>query len=324
MSNNLRLSFAAGDYELVRPLKEGIVRADGIELTVLTGDSRERHWRMARNAEYDVCEFNVFAYMIARDQGVPLSAIPVFLHRRFRHGFVFVNPASGITEPKQLIGKRIGTTNFQPAGNMWIRGILEEEYGVPHRSITWLTERDEDFDFAVPADLRIERIGRDQDLEEMLLTGELDALISPEIPRALLAGDDRIRRLFADYKDVEIAYYRRTGLFPIMHVTVIRQDILDRDPWVAASLLKAFTEAKQSAYRRVANPRVVPLAWFSAALEEQIALLGRDPWAFGLGEANRRNLETIQRYALMQGVIRKALPLSELFAYADVSGLRQG
>jgi 4,5-dihydroxyphthalate decarboxylase len=144
----LRLTFAAGDYEIVKPIKEGLVDVDGIELVMLTGiGSRERHWRMARRAEFDLCETNVGAYFMARDQGEPLSALPVFLHRRFRHGFIFVNTSAGIREPKDLIGKRIGGTNFQPAGCLWMRGVLEEHYGVPHKSITWVVDREEDVQF---------------------------------------------------------------------------------------------------------------------------------------------------------------------------------
>src|ERR1044071_5667053 len=127
----LRLTIATGDYDIIRPLKEGLVEAAGIELIFLTDmGPRERHWRLARKTEFDICEENVGAYFIARDQGGHgLTAIPVFMHRRFRHGFVFINTKAGIKEPKDLIGKKIGGTNFMPAGNIWMRGILEEYYG---------------------------------------------------------------------------------------------------------------------------------------------------------------------------------------------------
>jgi len=139
MSERLRLTVACGDYEIVRAIKEGAVKPDGLDLVLLTGmGPRERHWRMARHAEFDVCEANVGAYFMERDHGAPLTAIPVFMHRRFRHGFLFVNPKAGIREPKDLIGKKIGGTNFQPASNIWMRGILEEEYGLPHRQVTWV------------------------------------------------------------------------------------------------------------------------------------------------------------------------------------------
>ena len=297
MARKLRLSVACGDYEIVRALKEGTVEADGIELVMLTDmGPRERHWRMARKAEFDVCETNVGAYFMERDQGAPLAAIPVFLHRRFRHGFLFVDDAGGIRAPKDLIGKAVGGTNFQPASNIWMRGILEDEYGLPHRQVTWVVERSEDVAFAPPKDLRIEMIAPGKRLDEMLAQGEIAALLSPELPRLFLQGDKRIVRLFPNYKEIELAYFRRTGIFPIMHVTTIKQEIVEKYPWVSTNLVKAFEQAKQIAYRRIANPRVVPLAWVRTALEEQEAVLGRDPWAYGLTPANRKNLETVLRY----------------------------
>ena len=318
MSKKLELSFACGDYEITRPLAEGAVKPDGIELTVLTGaGSRERHWRMARGNAYDICEFNACAYFMARDRGVPWTAIPVFTHRRFRHGFVFINTSKGIKQPPDLIGRRVGGTNFQPAGNIWARGILEEFFGVPHKKLAWITEREEDIEFDAPPGLKIERIPRGKSLDDMLAAGELDAMISPSFPRPFLQGDKRIARLFPNYKEVEIEYFRTTGIFPIMHVTVVRRDIVEAHPWVPASLVRAFDEAKRIAYERVRNPRVVPLAWFSAAWEEQNEILGRDPWAYGLGAANRKNLETAIRYTHQQGLIRREIPLAELFVNTD-------
>jgi 4,5-dihydroxyphthalate decarboxylase len=360
MAERLKLTVACGDYEIVRALKEGSVKADGIDLVMLTGmGPRERHWRMARKAEFDICEANVGAYFMERDHGaapaseasgqrgnsivrahsasedareraddtrpepdssarVPLTAIPVFLHRRFRHGFLFVNAAAGIREPKDLIGKKVGGTNFQPASNIWMRGILEEEYGLPHRQVTWMVERSEDVAFAPPKDLRIEMIAPGKRLDVMLAAGEISAMLSPELPRLFLAGDKRIVRLFANYKDIELAYFRKTGIFPIMHVTTIRQEIVDKYPWVPTNLVKAFEEAKTIAYRRIANPRMVPIAWVRTALEEQEEVLGPDPWAYGLTPANRKNLETVLRYTHQQGMISRMLPLDALFADTDL------
>jgi 4,5-dihydroxyphthalate decarboxylase len=336
MAGKLKLTVACGDYEIVRALKEGAVEADGLELVMLTGmGPRERHWRMARRAEFDVCEANVGAYFMERDQGAgpaseaggqrgnstvraPLTAIPVFLHRRFRHGFLFVNAAAGIRAPKDLIGKTVGGTNFQPASNIWMRGILQEEYGLPHRQVTWMVERSEDVAFTPPKDLRIEMIAPGKKLDLMLAEGEIPAMLSPELPRLFRAGDKRIVRLFPDYKEIELAYFRRTGIFPIMHVTTIKQEIVDKFPWVPTNLTKAFEAAKAIAYQRIANPRVVPLAWVRTALEEQEELLGRDPWAYGLTPANRKNLETVLRYTFEQGMISKMLPLDALFADTDL------
>src|SRR4029077_2947500 len=336
MAEKLRLTVACGDYEIVRALKEGAVTADGLDLVMLTDmGPRERHWRMARRAEFDVCEANVGAYFMERDQGAalaseasgqrgnsivraPLTAIPVFLHRRFRHGFLFVNAAAGIRAPKDLIGKKVGGTNFQPASSIWMRGILQDEYGLPHRQVTWVVERSEDVAFTPPKDLRIEMIAPGKRLDRMLAAGEIAAMLSPELPRLFLEGDKRIVRLFPDYKEIELAYFRRTGIFPIMHVTTIRQEIVDKYPWVATNLVKAFEAAKQIAYRRIANPRMVPIAWVRSALEEQEAVLGPDPWAYGLTPANRKNLETVLRYTFQQGMISRMPSLDTLFADTDL------
>lgn len=318
MASRITLSMAIGDYEIIRALKEGAVAVDGLNLIVLTGHGpRERHWRMARNREFDVCEFNVGAYLMSRDRGEPLAAIPVFLHRRFRHGFAFINVNSGIKTPGDLIGKRIGGTNFQPAGNIWLRGILEERYGVPHKEVTWVVDRKEDVEFAPPPDLRIEMIPPDKSMDTMLAEGEIPAMINPYIPEPIVHGDKRVQRLFPDYKAVEREYFQETGIFPIMHVTVIKQEIVERHPWVPASLVKAFEKAKQIAYRRVANPRITPLAWVRTAYEEERKLLGSDPWAYGLGESNRLNLATIMRYCHQQGLIRRPTTVDELFIDTD-------
>jgi 4,5-dihydroxyphthalate decarboxylase len=319
MTAKLRLTVACGDYEIVRALKEGAVTADGIELVMLTGmGPRERHWRMARKAEFDVCEANVGAYFMERDHGAPLTAIPVFLHRRFRHGFLFVNATSGIRAPKDLIGRKVGGTNFQPASNIWMRGILEDEHALPHRQVTWMVERSEDVAFTAPKDLRIEMIASGKKLDEMLATGELDALLSPDLPRLFLRGDKRITRMFPRYKEMEIDYFRRTGIFPIMHVTTLKREIVDKYPWAATNLVKAFEEAKNIAYRRIANPRMVPIAWVRAALEEQEEVLGHDPWAYGLDAANRKSLSTVLRYTFEQGMIARMPALDELFEDTDL------
>ena len=328
--SKLKLTVACGDYEIVRALREGTVQADGIELIMLTGmGSRERHWRMARKTEFDVCEINIGGFYMERaglseNSGEALTAIPVFLHRRFRHGFVFVKANSGIETPKDLIGKKIGGTNFQPASNIWMRGILEEYYGVPHRQCTWVVEREEDVEFNPPKDLRLEMVAPGRRLDVMLAEGEIPAMLSPDIPRLFREGDKRIVRLFADYKDIEIEFFKQTGIFPIMHVTVIRQEIADKYPWLATNLTKAFGEAKELAYQRIANPRVVPLAWIRTAWEEQLEMLGADPWAYGLGEANRKNLETVLRYCHQQGLITRMMKLEDLFADTDLGDAAGG
>ncbi|MBT5838824.1 MAG: ABC transporter substrate-binding protein [Rhodospirillaceae bacterium] len=310
----VKIKALTGQYEIVRALREGEVEVEGIDLEFLSfPGTRDIHVPEIREAA-DLGEFNAGAYMGNKCRGHALTALPIFLHRRFRHGFVFINKSKGIESPKDLIGKRIGGTNFAPAGNLWARGILENDYGVPHSSITWVTERDEDGDFEYHSDLKVERIGKDQDLDDMLANGDLDAIISPNVARGITEGDARIGRLWPNYKDVEIAYYKATGIFPIMHVTTIRQEIVDEHPWVVDSLIKAFDEAKKIAYRRLTNPRIVPLAFYRTAWEEERALLGDDPWEYGLSDANRKNLETLIGYVHQQGLTDRRMTIEELFA----------
>lgn len=314
MAKKLKLTLLTGQYEIVRALNEGAVEPEGIELVIPKfPGTRELHIHMARQ-EHDIGEYNAGAYMAGKSRGWPLTALPVFLHRRFRHGFIFINKSKKIEKPTDLIGKRIGGTNFAPAGNLWVRGILENDYGVPHRSITWVTERDEDGEFDYHDELKIERIGPNDDLDDMLAAGELDAIISPDVARGIREGDPRIGRLFPDYKEVEKQYYKDSGIFPIMHVTTIRQSIVDQHPWVIDSLMDAFEKAKQIAYKRLVNPRVVPLAWYQTAWEEERALLGQDPWEYGLSEVNRKNLELLIGYVHQQGLTERRITIEELFA----------
>lgn len=321
MSKKLHLTLACGDYEIIRALKEGTVQPDGIELTVLTHMiSSVRHWRMIRNREFDIAELSMSNYLRAKFTGLPFIAIPVFLHRRFRHGFVFINTNLGIQKPADLIGRKVGLRNYQVTNNLWVRGILEHEYGVPHRKILWYKEDEEEVEFTPPQDLKLEWVPRGKSVEGMLLEGELDAVIHPDILQPILDRDPRVGRLFENYKELEVEYFKRTGIFPIMHTTAIRQEIVEKYPWVPLNLSQAFQRAKEAAYKRMENPRVVPLAWFRHALEEQEATIGKDPWAYGLDEPNRKNLATLMQYSYEQGLIGRLMPLEELFIHPSPKG----
>jgi len=314
MSRKLHLTLACGDYESIRALKHGTVKPDGIELTVLTDMTSDvRHWRMIRNREFDIAELSMSNYLTAKYIGLPFVAIPVFLHRRFRHGFTFLNASKGIRKPTDLIGRRVGLRNFQATTNLWIRGILEHEHQVPHRSLQWFTQDEEEVEWTPPAGLNIQRVSSGKNVEKMLLDGELDALIHPDLIQPIRDKDDRVTRLFPNYRELEIDYFKRTGIFPIMHTTAIRQEVVDQHPWVAVNLMRAFEEAKRVAYKRMENPRIVPLAWFAYFLEEQEEILGRDPWIYGLGSENRKTLETLMQYSQEQGLIGRKLSLDELF-----------
>ena len=314
MAKNISLTVACGDYEIVRPLLEGKVKADGIDLTILTSmDSATRHWRFLRNGEFDIAEVSSSSYLAARDHGLPFRALPVFLHRRFRHGFIFINTKKGIGKPADLIGRKIGVKTLMTSAVLWMRGILEHEYSVPLKSIEWFAELDDDIDVAMPADLRLTRLPHAKSVETMLAEGELDAVLHSDLIKPFLAKDARVARLFPDHKNEEITYYRKTGIFPIMHVLGLRQSVVEQYPWVAINLFNAFTEAKAIAMQRMQNPRIVPLAWYRDVLEEQETILGRDPWEYGLTDKNRKTLETLIGYSHEQGLIRQKPTLEQLF-----------
>lgn len=314
MSAKLNLTLASGPYDTVAALESGVVKPDGIELTLLTDmDSATRHWRMLRNEEFDVAELSLSSYVAAKNRGFPFEAIPVFLHRRFRHGFIFINTGAGIKKPADLAGKRIGLKTWQATAILWMRGILEHEYGVAQRGVKWFTELDEDVEFTPPEGIDIERVTPGKHVERMLADGELDAVIHPDLIDPFVEGDPRVGRLFPDYKNAEIDYFKRTGIFPIMHVTAIKKEIVDAHPWVPWNLMRAFDAAKAWAYRRMENPRVVPIAWQREAWEEQQEILGPDPWEYGLSAANCHNLETAIAYSHECGMIDRKMTVDELF-----------
>jgi 4,5-dihydroxyphthalate decarboxylase len=314
VAKKIPLTLACGDYEIIRALKEGEVEPDGIDLTVLTEmDSTTRHWRFIRNRDFDMAETSASSYVVAKDEGQAVTALPVFLHRRFRHGFVFINTTKGIRRPSDLIGRKVGIKSFLVTAGHWMRGILEHEYGVPHKSVEYFAELDEDIEFTPHADLKITRLPHARSVETMLAEGELDAVIHSSIIKPFAAKDPRVGRLFPDFKNEEITYYKKTGIFPIMHVLGVKQEIVDQHPWVPINMFQAFQRAKAIAMARMANPRIVPLAWYREAWEEQEQILGPDPWEYGLGDKNRHTIETLAGYSHEQGLTRRRLTADDLF-----------
>ncbi len=330
MSGPIHLSLSCGDYDINRGLIDGRVTPQGIDLTVLVYPTPPRQWRMDRHSEFDVCEFSMSSYLVAHDRQSagqelvmePVAAIPVFPHRRFRHSFIFVNSAAGIDSPGDLEGRKVGLRTWQATAGLWARGILQDEYGVDLHRITWYLSDDEAIPARVPATFEMRRIPDGASVTEMLLEGELDALIYPEMPAALLEGDGRIRRLFPDYKQQEIDYYRKTGCFPIMHTVVIRKAVLDEHPWVARNMLLAFRESKDLAFRRMRDPRSVSLAWLRELIDEQERILGPDPWAYNFPD-NAAALKTMIRFSHEQGMISRRMEPEELFVPSSLGELPQ-
>jgi len=321
----LRLSLACGPYDRTEALATGVVRPEGIDLVYVPVQSPpELFARMVATECYDVSEMSCSLYFIRRNRGgFPFVAIPVFPSRMFRHGFVFVNRNSSIQTPKDLEGKRVGVPEYSQTAAVWIRGILQDEYGVDWSSCKWYTggvnglgRPDALVEWPKTAP-PIQRVF-DRTLNDMLVAGDLDALIGARIPRAL-GRDPRVERLFADYRAVEKDSYQRTGIFPIMHTVVIRESVYRQHPWVAHSLYKAFVAAKTWCLEqmRFSGALRYTLPWLHAELEDTERVLGEDPWPYGL-EKNRRTLQTLLRYLVEQGFVERPKPLEELFAPVTV------
>jgi 4,5-dihydroxyphthalate decarboxylase len=315
----LRLTLSCNEYDRTRFLIDGTVKAEGIDLTIVSLPSEERHRRFSQNLEFDVCELQmgVFLGWIAR--GAPFSAIPVFPHRKFCHGNVLVGGASGIQKPEDLAGKTIGMrAHFNPV-SLWMRGILQEEYGVPARSLKIRTNQQEQVPGWQPPEwMEIERLPKGQKIEDVLPHGAIDACMLPEITPKHTGGIPGVHRLWPNFREVEKAYYVRTKIFPIRHVVVVKHSILESYPWVARSLVEAFTKAKEMGIKHVSDTRRSFLAWYGAELEEERELFGVDAWPYNIKD-NRVVLETMARYAEMVGVTDRKLEIRELFAESVLS-----
>ena len=316
--SRLVLSLACGDYEITRGLMDGSVRPDGIDLHALSADT-ERIYRLDRREEVDVGEFNVVQYLRARERGAPLTAIPVFPHRRFRHGSVFVHAGRGIGTVADLEGRPVGIGGYEPAAAVWIRGILQDEHGLDLAKVDW---QDVFGSYGRLPDGQPEALSPTDGaarhrIDELLASGTISATVSAYNPPSFLAGDPSIARLFPDYPEVERAYYAKTGVFPVMHVLTVKQEVVDRHPWVPASLMAACTAARRLAMERLRNPRTLPLAFVQDAWRAQDELLGDDPWRYGMTAANERAMELIIRYAREQGITTSSPTVSSLFSAVD-------
>ncbi len=318
----LKLSLACWDYDRTRALADGSVRAEGIDLAYLNLPVEETFFRMLRKREFDCAEMSLSSYVLSLQQKVPpFIAIPVFPSRFFRHSCIFVSARSGIARPQQLAGKRIGVPEYQMTAAVWIRGILADEFGVaPHRP-RYLsggleeTGRVEKLKLDLPARFRVKPIGPKQTLSRMLADGDIDALHSARAPSTLHTRPKSVRRLFRDYAAVELAYYRRTRIFPIMHTVVIRRDLYRKHPWIAGSLAKAFAAAQRKTYADLGETAALKamLPWLVAHVEEARREMGADWWSYGL-EPNRHVLETFLRYHREQGLSKRRLAPQDLFA----------
>lgn len=322
---SLPLTLACGWYDRTAGLFDGTIRAEGIDLACVAKQPGQLFRRMARYRDFPVAEmsFSTYANLRARgDDG--LVGIPIFLSRVFRHGYVFVNRNAGIEKPADLAGKRVGTMQYQLTSNLWMRGIFEDDYGLPPSAYTWyIGGQDEPgggerAPVAVPSDVDVVQIEPHETLSELLASGGIDALLSPHIPTCFRERHPAVRRLFPDYRSVESEYHRRTGFFPIMHLVVLRRDVYEKHPWAATSLFEAFCRAKDAALERLrfTGTLAAMVPWLVGDLEDAEDMFSdsdRPYWAYGV-EANRRELEAMLEWAYRHGIMVAELAVDDLFA----------
>lgn len=325
----LPLSFAAVNYDRFRALEDGRVTAEGIDLNFVPLPVEEIFYRQVTYREFDVSEMSLSSYVLTlNDESPPFIALPAFPSRYFRHQTMFINERSGITTPEDLRGKRIGVPEYQITAAVWQRGMLQDQYGVHPRDVEFFsggveeTGRVEKSAIHLPEDVSLQPIRADQTLSRMLTDGDLDALFTAHVPSCYYE-EEHIVRLFPNYKEAEKEYFATTGIFPIMHVVVIKRDVCERNPWIARSLMKAFEKALQAAkddlmYR---SSFKVMLPWLVDHIEETVESLGEDYWPYGV-EPNRPVLDTFLRYSHEQGLAGQRWQPDDIFVESASSSYK--
>jgi 4,5-dihydroxyphthalate decarboxylase len=318
----LPLSLACSECDRTQGLRDGSVPVEGASLTCIGLPVEEVFHRMVRFAEFGAAELSLSSYVLSLQLGKPFIAVPAFPSRMFRHSGIYVNSHCGIREPSDLIGRTVGLAEYQLTANVWIRGILQEHYGVPVASVMYRTGglhapgRAEKLPLSLPDGIRVEPIPDGQTLAQMLVAGEIDALYTPRTPAPYAQGRPEVRRLFADPAQEEARYFAATQVFPIMHTVVLRRVLYEEHPWLARALLKAFEQARAQALDGIDETATLKymLPWLSEEVARTRRLLGADYWPYGLPPPNQRALETFLRYSFEQGLAQSLLRPDELFA----------
>jgi 4,5-dihydroxyphthalate decarboxylase len=315
----LQLSLAIGDYDRTRPLTDGTVAIDGVDPIYMTLAPEEMFFRAFRHREFDVAELSLSSQTVKVAGGDnAYIAVPVFLSRAFRHTSIYVR-TDRIRKPEDLAGKRVGVPEYQLTAIVWARALLQDDHGIKPSDVTWVRGgidepgRPEKIALALPANIRLESAPEGEHLSGMLDRGEIDAFISPRPPSCAGRNSD-VGWLFADPMSVAKDYYRRTRIFPIMHVLGVRRDRAEAHPWLPAALLKAFRCAKTIALDRLADTSApkVTLPFVEDQLAAARDLLGEDFWSYGVAP-NRHTLETFLRHHHGQGLSSRLVTVDELF-----------
>jgi 4,5-dihydroxyphthalate decarboxylase len=311
MARDLELTLLLADYHRTRPLLSGEVAVKGLKLQPRCAETGEACLRPVYE-EFDIAEMSISWYMMARYRNEPVIALPIFPLRMQIHPYIFCSVASGIERPEDLIGKRIGMDEYRLTVGLWARGILQEYHGVRPEDCEWITSAPEGAGYKAPSNIKITVVN--ESTEALLLRGEIDALIPPNIVPSFRARDPRIRRVFQNIRATVNDYFRSTKIFPITHTLVVRQSLFEDNPWIVASLLNAFTEAEERCRKSYEYAKRSAFPSAVLILEEEEELFGENPWAHGLTAANQIVLEKLVQYANEQGYIPRQPPLSELFA----------
>ena len=327
--DKLRMTLAIGEYDHVRDLCSGRVWAHGITVTPMQLPTEEIFHRFLKYREWECSEVSFAKYVAMVSQGdTSLRAIPVFPSRVFRHSSIYVRHNGPVRVPADLAGRRVGVPEWAQTAAVYTRGLLADTYGIDLRTIDWVQAgvdqagRAEKVRLALPEGIRLTP-RPDASLDQMLQTGELDAVLSAHPPHSIESGNPAIIRLFPDSEREERGYFAATGIYPIMHVVVVRDEVLERFPWVAMNLFEAFDHAKRRSQARLAEYTAsrVPLPWMQPAVAAAQALFGPDPFPYGL-EPNRRTLEAFLGWAQVQGVTHRRLSPEELFAPETLTRVR--
>ena len=318
--SKLSLTMAIPDYDHTRDLVSGRVQAEGIDLTCLVYPVEEIFYRFIVYKEWEVSEISFAKYSALIAQGnKDFIALPVFPSRVFRHSSLYVREGGPIKKITDLKGRKVGIPEWAQTAAVYSRGFLEDQYGIKLSSIHWVQAgvnqpgRIEKVDLKLPKGVKITRVA-DKSLNEMLLSGDIDAMLVARAPDAFVKGNPKIRRLFDDFIDVETEYYKKTGIFPIMHAVAVRRDVVDKNPWVARNLFTAFEEAKRRSIERVqeATVSLFPIPWYFEHARRGMELFGKDYFPYGI-EPNRKTLEAFLKWAYDQGVCKRHVEVDELF-----------
>lgn len=322
MAKDIPLTIAVGDTDRVQAIKDGRVKVEGCDVTFIPMEPEEVFFRAFRNKEFDCCELSFSSHMRVTSQGKnDYVGIPAFVSRVFRHSGFYIRTDRGIETPEDLKGKLVGLPEYQMTAPVWMRGILEDEYGVLPTDIHWRSGgqeqagRDERTPFEAPAGLDLQAIPQDRTLVEMFEAGELDALMTARAPSSFMLGKPNIARLFPDFRTAEKEYYKKTNIFPIMHLMGLKKEMAEKYPWMPGSIYKAFLEARDLAYDELLKTAAlgITLPWVEAETRETIDLMGKDFWRYGV-EESRHEIEALARYSFSHGLSERHLTPEDLFA----------